>query len=55
MSVSYNRTRKNERMKTRLSNMTIAEYEKLRPNEVKSHKRIVDFIRENDIKLKIGE
>lgn len=53
MSVSYNRNKKNKKMKARLENMTIEEYKKLRPDEVKGHKKIVDFIKENDIKLKL--
>lgn len=54
MSVSFNRNKRNKKMKARLENMTISEFEKLRPDEVKGHKKIVDFIKKNEIKLKVN-
>jgi predicted glycosyltransferase involved in capsule biosynthesis len=54
MSYGYNQNRKRERMTARVKNMTIAEYKNLRPYEVKSHKKIVDFIKSNNIALKLS-
>ena len=54
MSVSYNRRKKFNKMKARLSQMTISEFKKLRPNEVIGHRKIVDFMKENDIRCKVG-
>lgn len=54
MTVSYNRRKKFNKMKARLSQMTIAEYKKLRPEEVIGHRKIVDFMKENDIKCRVG-
>ena len=53
MSVSYNRRKKFKKMKARLSQMTIAEFKKLRPDEVIGHRKIVDFMKENDIRCKV--
>lgn len=54
MSVSYNRRKKVNKMKKRCANMTIEEYKKLRPDEVKGHKRIVDFMKEHGIACKLS-
>lgn len=54
MTVSYNRRKKVRKMKARLAKMTIAEYKKLRPEEVKGHKRIIDFMKEHDIRCRVS-
>ena len=54
MTVSYNRRKKVKKMIARLSLMTVAEYKKLRPEEVIGHKRIVDFMKEHDIRCRVG-
>lgn len=54
MSCSYNRKKKNKRMSKRCKNMTIAEFKKLQPDKFKSHKKIVDFVHNNNIALKLN-
>jgi len=54
LTVSYNRKNKERRMKARLSKMTISEYKKLRPDEVIGHRKIVDFMKQHDIRCKVG-
>jgi hypothetical protein len=51
MSVSYNRTRKNERLISRVKKMTISEVSKLNP-EFKCNQRILNAIKENNLVLK---
>ena len=53
MSYSYNQKKKNKRMSKRCKNMTIAEFKKLQPDKFKSHKKIVDFVHNNNIALKL--
>jgi len=51
MSVSYNRTRKNQRLVSRIKNMTISEVSKLN-SKFKCNQRIFDAIQEYNIVLK---
>jgi len=54
MSVSYNRRKKVKKMIARLKQMTIEQYKKLRPEEVIGHRKIVDFMKEHDIRCRVG-
>jgi hypothetical protein len=51
MSVSYNRTRKKERLIARIKNMTISEVAKLNP-KFKCNQLILNTIKEENIALK---
>lgn len=50
MSYSYNQRKKIKRRIKRLSVMTTEEYNKLQPEKFKSHKKIVEFMKEHKIK-----
>jgi hypothetical protein len=53
MSYRYNQNRKAEKLLVRCKNITISEFKSLQPDKFKSHKKIVDFVRENNIALKL--
>ena len=53
MTVSYNSKRKTLRTKKRLAMMTVEEYKMLRPEELKGHKKIINFMKENEIRPRL--
>ena len=53
MTVSYNSKRKSAKTKKRLAMMTVEEYKMLKPEELKGHKRIIDFMKDNEIRPRL--
>jgi len=54
MTVSYNSKRKVAKTKKRLGMMTVEEYKMLKPEELKGHKKIIDFMKDNDVKPRLA-
>ena len=53
MTVSYNSKRKLAKTKKRLAMMTVEEYKMLKPEELKGHKKIIDFMKDNEIRPRL--
>ena len=53
MTVSYNSKRKVAKTKKRLAMMTVEEYKMLKPEELKGHKKIVNFMKDNEIRPRL--